>query len=112
MKDVLLDCLTIGSAFSACSEWGRLVSKGNLHLPLCNWTGMFRNYQLAWCQMLVALAFICNQVGNNDIETPLLHSKLLFHPHLPANNVSSTGASSKTPGNQSSSSGSKRCPSD
>ncbi|KAJ9077801.1 hypothetical protein DSO57_1013227 [Entomophthora muscae] len=33
MEDVLLDCLTIGSAFSACDRWGRLVNKAPL-VPL------------------------------------------------------------------------------
>ncbi|KAJ9089727.1 hypothetical protein DSO57_1009732 [Entomophthora muscae] len=83
MEDVLLNCLTIGSAFSACGRWGRLVIKGNLCLPLFGWTGMSRNSQLAWCQMLVALAFFCNQISSGstlNIETPLFHSKLSFHP--------------------------------
>ncbi|KAJ9064107.1 hypothetical protein DSO57_1033813 [Entomophthora muscae] len=65
-KDVLLNCLTIGSAFSACGGWGCLVSKGNLCLPLCRWTGMSHNSQLAWCQMLVALAFFHNQMDNDE----------------------------------------------
>ncbi|KAJ9070323.1 hypothetical protein DSO57_1009167 [Entomophthora muscae] len=47
MEDVLIDCLTIESAFSDCGGWGRLVSEGNLHLPLCSWTGMSCNSQLA-----------------------------------------------------------------
>ncbi|KAJ9066587.1 hypothetical protein DSO57_1008225 [Entomophthora muscae] len=27
MEDVLINCLTIGSAFSSCGGWGRLVNK-------------------------------------------------------------------------------------
>ncbi|KAJ9055252.1 hypothetical protein DSO57_1005662 [Entomophthora muscae] len=74
MEDVLLDCLTIGSAFSACGGWGCLVNKSNLCLPLCGQTGMSRNSQLAWCQMLVALAFVRNQMDNdeNKLLTPLI----------------------------------------
>ncbi|KAJ9052659.1 hypothetical protein DSO57_1032138 [Entomophthora muscae] len=68
MEDVLLNCLTIGSAFSACGGWGCLVSERNLCLPLCGWTGMSHNSQLAWCQMLVVLAFVCNQVNNNKYK--------------------------------------------
>ncbi|KAJ9084121.1 hypothetical protein DSO57_1027593 [Entomophthora muscae] len=68
MEDVLLNCLTIGSAFSACGGWGRLINKSNLHLPLCGWTGMSHNSQLAWCQMLVALAFVRNQMNNDEYK--------------------------------------------
>ncbi|KAJ9083511.1 hypothetical protein DSO57_1033997 [Entomophthora muscae] len=82
MEDVLLDCLTIGSAFSACGGRGRLVHEGNLCLPLCGWTSMSCNSQLAWCQMLVALAFVCNQMDNDEYElvaplVPRLTSKRL-----------------------------------
>ncbi|KAJ9050547.1 hypothetical protein DSO57_1013560 [Entomophthora muscae] len=91
MEDVLLNCLTIGSAFSACGGWGSLVSEGNLCLPLYSWTGMSRNSQLAWCQMLVALDFVCNQTESNKyklvaplvplcIKTSLHLFKLSFHP--------------------------------
>ncbi|KAJ9050686.1 hypothetical protein DSO57_1012225 [Entomophthora muscae] len=101
MEDVLLDCLTIGSAFSACDGWGCLVSEGNLCLPLCSWTGMSRNSPLAWCQMLVAFAFVCKQIDNNKYKliaplVPLSASKLPFSapnccsiPHLPADNAPS-----------------------
>ncbi|KAJ9069526.1 hypothetical protein DSO57_1017685 [Entomophthora muscae] len=68
MEDVLLNCLTIGSSFSACGGWGCIISEGNLCLPLCSCTGMYRNSQLAWCQMLVALAFVCNQIENNKYK--------------------------------------------
>ncbi|KAJ9063702.1 hypothetical protein DSO57_1038184 [Entomophthora muscae] len=124
MENVLLNCLTIGSAFSACGGWGCLVSKGNLCLPLCGWTGMSRNSQLAWCQMLVALAFVCNQMDNDEYKlvAPLVPLSTLkcpcstpnrhFIPHLPADSVHSTGTSSKTPGNWSLSSSSKCCPSE
>ncbi|KAJ9079843.1 hypothetical protein DSO57_1031374 [Entomophthora muscae] len=85
MEDVLLNCFTIGSAFFARSGWGRLVSEENLCLPLCGWTGMSCNSQLAWCQMLVALAFVCNQIDNNKYKlvaplVPLLHQNILALP--------------------------------
>ncbi|KAJ9053618.1 hypothetical protein DSO57_1022525 [Entomophthora muscae] len=102
MKDVLINCLTIGSVFSACGGWGRLVNKGNLCLPLCGWTGMSYNSQLAWCQMLVALAFVCNQIGKDEYKlvaplvplsaskrpcsTPSCHSIL----HIPTGSALST----------------------
>ncbi|KAJ9082196.1 hypothetical protein DSO57_1006641 [Entomophthora muscae] len=76
IEDVLLNCLTIGVAFSPCGGWGRLVNKFNLCLPLCGWTSMSRNSQLAWCQMLVALAFVCNQMNNDDYKL------LSFHPPI------------------------------
>ncbi|KAJ9058224.1 hypothetical protein DSO57_1014660 [Entomophthora muscae] len=122
MEDVLLDCLTIGSAFSARSGWGRLVNKSNLCLPLCSWTSMSRNSQLAWCQMLVALAFVYNQMDNDEFalvaplvplsvsKRPRSASSCCFIPCLPTSNVPSAGTSSKTPGNWSLSSGSRRCP--
>ncbi|KAJ9082475.1 hypothetical protein DSO57_1004042 [Entomophthora muscae] len=122
MEDVLPNCLTIGSAFSARGGWGRLVNKGNLCLPLCSWTGMSCNSQLAWCQMLVALAFVCNQMDNDEYKliAPLVPPSTLKRPcatpschsipHLPADSAPSTGTSSKTPGNWSPSSGSRRCP--
>ncbi|KAJ9076294.1 hypothetical protein DSO57_1027704 [Entomophthora muscae] len=56
MEDALMDCLSIGAVFSACGGWGCLVSVSQLRLPLCNWTSMLRNSQLAWAQMLVILA--------------------------------------------------------
>ncbi|KAJ9078672.1 hypothetical protein DSO57_1004297 [Entomophthora muscae] len=74
MEDVLLNCLTIGSAFSACGGWGRLVNKSNLCLPLCSWTSMSCNSQLEWCQMLVAHAFVCNQMNNDEYK---LHQNAL-----------------------------------
>ncbi|KAJ9067841.1 hypothetical protein DSO57_1035003 [Entomophthora muscae] len=89
MEDVLLDCLTIGSAFSACGGWGRLVKEGNLCLPLCGWTAP-----------MVPLS-----ASKQPCSTP----SCLFIPHLPADSAPSTGTSNKTPGNQSLSSGSGRC---
>ncbi|KAJ9083838.1 hypothetical protein DSO57_1030614 [Entomophthora muscae] len=103
MEDVLLDCLTIGSAFSACGGWGCLVNESNLCLPLCSWTGMSRNSQLAWRQMLVALAFVCNQIEYDEYKL------LLFNPPFPAGSVPFAGISNRPPGNGSSSSGSGRC---
>ncbi|KAJ9049547.1 hypothetical protein DSO57_1023350 [Entomophthora muscae] len=123
MEDVLLDCLTIGSSFSACGGWGHLVSEGNLQLLLCSWTGMSHNSQLTWFQMLVALAFVRNQMDNNKYKlvAPLVPLSVLkrpcsalnrcFIPHIPTDNAPSTGTSGKTPGNQSSS-GSRRHPSE
>ncbi|KAJ9057388.1 hypothetical protein DSO57_1023148 [Entomophthora muscae] len=122
MEDVLLDCLTIGSAFSACSGWGRLVNKGNLCLPLCSWTRMSQNSQLAWCQMLVALVFVSNQMDNDEYElvaplVPLSSSKRLCSnpscqsiPCLPADSAPSTDTSSKISANHPRSSGSRCCP--
>ncbi|KAJ9074820.1 hypothetical protein DSO57_1002664 [Entomophthora muscae] len=121
MEDLLLDCLTIGSVFSARGGWGRLVNKGNLCLPLCGWTSMSRNSQLAWCQMLVALAFVCNQMDNDEYKlvaplVPLSASKrpcsassCCSIPHLPAGSVPSAGTLNRPPGNGSPSSGSGRC---
>ncbi|KAJ9063216.1 hypothetical protein DSO57_1002514 [Entomophthora muscae] len=120
MEDVLLDCLTIGSAFLACGGWGCLVNKSNLCLPLCGWTSMSCNSQLAWCQMLVVLAFFCNQMDNDEYKllaplVPLSASKrpcstssLHSIPHLPADSVPSTSTSNGPPGNWSLSSGSGR----
>ncbi|KAJ9065355.1 hypothetical protein DSO57_1020466 [Entomophthora muscae] len=122
MEDVLLNCLTIGSAFSACSGWGHLFNKGNLCLPLCGWTGMSRNSQLAWCQMLVAFAFVCNQMYNDEYElvaplVPLLSSKRPCSnpsyqsiPCLLADSAPSTDTSSKIPANHPRPSGSRHCP--
>ncbi|KAJ9048239.1 hypothetical protein DSO57_1037032 [Entomophthora muscae] len=85
---------------------------------------MSRNSQLAWCQMLVALAFVCNQMDNDDYElvaplVPCLTSKRPCSnpschsiPHLPADSAPSTGTSSNIPANWSCPSGSRRCPSE
>ncbi|KAJ9086067.1 hypothetical protein DSO57_1008001 [Entomophthora muscae] len=122
MEDVLLDCLTIGSAFSAHGGWGHLVSESKIFLPLCSWTSMSRNSQLAWCQMLVALSFVCNQMDNdeNTLIAPLVPLSTLKRPcstpschsipHISADSAPSTGTSSKTPVNWSLSSGSRPCP--
>ncbi|KAJ9080117.1 hypothetical protein DSO57_1028391 [Entomophthora muscae] len=124
MEDVLLDFLTIVSAFSACGGWGRLVHEGNLFLPLCGWTGMSCNSQLAWCQMLVALAFVRNQMDNDEYELivplvpcltpkrPCSNPSCHSIPHLPADSAPSTGTSSKIPANWSCPSGSRCCPSE
>ncbi|KAJ9050025.1 hypothetical protein DSO57_1018458 [Entomophthora muscae] len=120
MEDVLLECLTIGSAFSAHGGWGRLVNKNNLWLALCSWTGMSRNSQLEWCQMLVALVFVFNQMDNDEYElvaplVPLSASKcpctIPSHcsiPCLPAGGMLSAGTSNRPPGNGSLTSGSER----
>ncbi|KAJ9076893.1 hypothetical protein DSO57_1021970 [Entomophthora muscae] len=83
---------------------------------------MSRNSQLAWCQMLVALAFVHNQMDNDEYEliallVPFLTSKRPCSnpschsiPHLPADSAPSTGSSSKIPANHSCPSGSRRCP--
>ncbi|KAJ9074346.1 hypothetical protein DSO57_1007498 [Entomophthora muscae] len=124
MEDVLLNCLTIGSAFSACGGWGHLVNKSHLCLPLCGWTGMSCNSQLAWCQMLVALAFVHNQMDNDEYKlvaslVPLSASKLPCSAPsccsiscLPAGGVPSAGTSNRPPGNGSPSSGSECCSSE
>ncbi|KAJ9063302.1 hypothetical protein DSO57_1001739 [Entomophthora muscae] len=121
MEDVLLDCLTIGSSFSACGGWGRLVNKSNLCLPLCGWTSMSCNSQLVWCQMLVALAFFRNQMDNDEYKLvaplvslsaskrPCSASSCCSIPCLPAGSVPSAGTSNRPPGNGSPSSGSERC---
>ncbi|KAJ9075368.1 hypothetical protein DSO57_1036831 [Entomophthora muscae] len=82
---------------------------------------MSRNSQLAWCQLLVALAFVCNQMDNDEYKLvaplvslsaskrPLSTSSCHSIPHLPADSVPSTGTSNGTPGNWSLSSGSGRC---
>ncbi|KAJ9086414.1 hypothetical protein DSO57_1004473 [Entomophthora muscae] len=120
MEDVLLDCLTIGSAFSARSGWGHLVNKNNLWLPLCSWTGISRDSQLAWCQILVALAFVCNQMENDEYKlvaplVPLSASKrpctfpsCCSIPCLPAGGIPSAGTSNRPPGDGSPTSGSER----
>ncbi|KAJ9082452.1 hypothetical protein DSO57_1004373 [Entomophthora muscae] len=99
MEDVLLDCLTIGSSFSACGSWGRL------------------------CHMLVALAYACNQMKNNKYKlvAPLVHLLAAKHPHstpsccsiphFPVDSAFSADVLRKNTGNVSSSSGSERCPS-
>ncbi|KAJ9063344.1 hypothetical protein DSO57_1001249 [Entomophthora muscae] len=120
MEDVLLNCLTIGSAFSSCGGWGHLVNKSNLWLPLCDRTGMSHNSQLAWCQMLVALAFVCNQMDNDEYKlvaplVPLSASKLpctalscCSIPCLPSGGIPSVGTSNGPSGNRSPTSGSER----
>ncbi|KAJ9055047.1 hypothetical protein DSO57_1008085 [Entomophthora muscae] len=117
---LLLDCLTICSAFSACGGWGSLVNKSNLWLPLCGWTGMPCNSQLAWCQMLVALAFVRNRMHSAEYKlvaplVPLSASKYPCSassccsiPCLPVGSIFSTGTSNGPPGNGSLSSGSGR----
>ncbi|KAJ9088656.1 hypothetical protein DSO57_1020987 [Entomophthora muscae] len=58
MEDTLIDCLSIGAAFSDHGGWGCLVPVIQLCLPLCNWSSMLQNSQLAWAQMLVILAHV------------------------------------------------------
>ncbi|KAJ9084727.1 hypothetical protein DSO57_1021231 [Entomophthora muscae] len=65
MEDALMDCLSIGAALSACDGWGCLVPVSQLCLPLCNWTSMLRNSQLAWSQMLVILAHVRQRLDDN-----------------------------------------------
>ncbi|KAJ9066431.1 hypothetical protein DSO57_1009675 [Entomophthora muscae] len=120
MEDGLLDCLTIGSAFSDRGGWGCLFNKNNLWLPLCSWTGMSCNSQLAWCQMLIALAFVRNQMDNDEYElvaplVPFSASKrpckvpsCYSIPCLPTGSIPSAGTSNRPPGDGSSTSGSKR----
>ncbi|KAJ9056240.1 hypothetical protein DSO57_1035247 [Entomophthora muscae] len=83
---------------------------------------MSRNSQLTWCQMLVALASVRNQMDNDEYKfiAPLFPLSTLkrpcstpschFIPHLPADSKYSPGTSGKTPGNHPSSSGSRHCP--
>ncbi|KAJ9056931.1 hypothetical protein DSO57_1027450 [Entomophthora muscae] len=83
---------------------------------------MSHNSQLAWCQILMALAFVRNQMDNDEYElvaplVPRLTSKrpcsnTSCHsiPHLPADSAPSTGTSSKIPANYSRPFGSRRCP--
>ncbi|KAJ9062877.1 hypothetical protein DSO57_1005999 [Entomophthora muscae] len=82
---------------------------------------MSRNSQLVWCQMLVALAFVHNQMDNYEYKlvaplVPLTASKhpcsassCCSIPHLPAGGVPSAGTSNRPPGNGSPSSGSGHC---
>ncbi|KAJ9078082.1 hypothetical protein DSO57_1010454 [Entomophthora muscae] len=119
MEDMLLDCLTIGSSFSACGGWGHLVNKSNLCLPLCGWTSMSCNSQLAWCQMLVAIAFVHNQMDNDEYKLvaplvplsvskcPCSASSCCFNSCLPTGGVLSAGTLNSPPGNRSPSSGSE-----
>ncbi|KAJ9064879.1 hypothetical protein DSO57_1025601 [Entomophthora muscae] len=85
---------------------------------------MSRNSQLAWCQILVALAFVCNQMDNDEYELvaplvpcstskrPCSNPSCCSIPHLPSDSALSTGTSSKIPANHSRPSGSRRCPSE
>ncbi|KAJ9085601.1 hypothetical protein DSO57_1012399 [Entomophthora muscae] len=70
MEDTLMDCLLIGAAFSACGGWGCLVPVSQLCLPLCNWTSMLQNSQLAWSQMLVILAHVRKRLDDNHYLFP------------------------------------------
>ncbi|KAJ9057615.1 hypothetical protein DSO57_1020876 [Entomophthora muscae] len=75
MEDVLLDCLAIGSAFSACGGWGHLVSEGNLCLPLCSWTDNSKYKLVAPLVPLSASKRPCSAPNRCSI------------PHLPADNA-------------------------
>ncbi|KAJ9052233.1 hypothetical protein DSO57_1036268 [Entomophthora muscae] len=78
-------------------------------------------FQLAWCQILLALANVCNQISNNKYKlvaplVPLSAAKCppstpsrCSIPHLPTDSAPSAGTPSKNLGNESSSSGSKHC---
>ncbi|KAJ9089391.1 hypothetical protein DSO57_1013330 [Entomophthora muscae] len=80
---------------------------------------MSRNFQLAWCQMLVALAFVRNQMENDKYKllaplVPLSASKrpcstpsCCSIPCLPAGGVPSAGTLNGPPGNGPPSSGSE-----
>ncbi|KAJ9065697.1 hypothetical protein DSO57_1016928 [Entomophthora muscae] len=70
MEEALMDCLSIGAAFSACGGWGLLVPMSQLRLPLCNWTSMSQNSQLAWSQMLVILVHVHQRLDNNCYLLP------------------------------------------
>ncbi|KAJ9087991.1 hypothetical protein DSO57_1027519 [Entomophthora muscae] len=82
---------------------------------------MSRNSQLTWCQMLVALAFVCNQMDNDEYKLvatlvplsasnhPCSASTCCSIPCLSAGGVPSASTSNGPPGNGSSSSGSGRC---
>ncbi|KAJ9076445.1 hypothetical protein DSO57_1026112 [Entomophthora muscae] len=82
---------------------------------------MSRNFQLVWCQKLVALAFVFNQMNNDEYKlvaplVPLSASKrpcsassCCSIPRLPAGSVLSPDTSNGPPGNGSSSSGSGLC---
>ncbi|KAJ9073596.1 hypothetical protein DSO57_1014582 [Entomophthora muscae] len=77
------------------------------------------NSQLAWCQMLVALAFVRNQMDNDEYKliapmVPLSASKRPFTapschsiPCLPEGGVPSSDTSNGHPGNGSPTSGSE-----
>ncbi|KAJ9082820.1 hypothetical protein DSO57_1000805 [Entomophthora muscae] len=82
MEDALMDCLSIGAAFSACGDWGRLVSVSQLHLPLCNWTSMLWNSQLAWAQILVILAHVLQHLDDNHYLFPA-HERLVVNIQRP-----------------------------
>ncbi|KAJ9082292.1 hypothetical protein DSO57_1005745 [Entomophthora muscae] len=82
---------------------------------------MSRHSQLVWCQMLMALAFFCNQMDNKEYKlvaplVPLSASKrpcstssCCSIPRLPADGVLSAGTSNRPSGNGSPSSGSEHC---
>ncbi|KAJ9059562.1 hypothetical protein DSO57_1001104 [Entomophthora muscae] len=65
IEDALMDCLSIGAAFSACSGWGCLVPVSQLFLLLCNQSSMFQNSQLAWVQMLMILTHVRQRLDDN-----------------------------------------------
>ncbi|KAJ9082349.1 hypothetical protein DSO57_1005491 [Entomophthora muscae] len=89
MEDVLLNCLTIDSTFSARGGWGHLVSKDN------------DGYKL-----------VAPLVPLSTLKRPCSTPSRCSIPHLPVDSVPSTGTSSKTPDNCSLSSGSNCCPSE
>ncbi|KAJ9089188.1 hypothetical protein DSO57_1015515 [Entomophthora muscae] len=93
MEDALMDCLSIRAVFSACGDWGCLVPVSQLCLPLCNWTSMLQNSQLAWAQMLVILAHVRQRFDDNcylfpahehtviSIQYPTKHTHCLDPSH-------------------------------
>ncbi|KAJ9078811.1 hypothetical protein DSO57_1002872 [Entomophthora muscae] len=96
-----------------------LCAVGSVCPAILNWLGT-----KCWCQMLVVLAFVHNQMDNDEYKlvASLVPLSTLKHPHstpschfipyLPADNAPSTGTSGKTPGDQPFSSGSRRHPSE
>ncbi|KAJ9059534.1 hypothetical protein DSO57_1001603 [Entomophthora muscae] len=82
MEDALMDCLLIGAAFSACGGWGCLVPVSQLRLPLCNWTSMLQNSQLAWSQMLVILVHVHQRLNDNHYLFPA-HKRPVANIQLP-----------------------------
>ncbi|KAJ9069267.1 hypothetical protein DSO57_1020079 [Entomophthora muscae] len=87
IEDTLMDCLLIGAVFTACGGWGHLVPVSQLCLPLCNWSFESWNSQLAWTQMLMILAYVCQRLDDNQYLFPAHKRPLVSiwrpnkHPH-------------------------------
>ncbi|KAJ9074455.1 hypothetical protein DSO57_1006105 [Entomophthora muscae] len=105
IEDVLLDCLTIGSAFSACVRkiFACLCAVELVCPAIPRWLDAKYNNEYKLVASLVPLS-----VSKHSCSAPNRYSI----PHLLADNVLSTGTSGKTPSNQPSSSGSRCCPSE